>query len=336
MKESVGLVLYAITAGTLGAAALRRARWPAHAPRLGVIAWQVLSTSILIALLLGGLMLVAPVDGLSARLADILHACAMALRAQYATPGGAVLHGTGVAAVFSLVTWTAYLLVTGLRDAQRASAHHLAGLQLVAHRDANLDALIVDHPAAAAYCLPGRNRTIVLTSAAVAALSQQELEAVLAHEQAHLQGRHHLVAATAAALARAVPFPPGLRWARTEQSRLLEMIADDAAAAGGARLLVARALITLGGVGVPAAALGAADVSAAARVERLLTPAHHLGRCRRLLIASMLGAVVLAPFAIASAPAVVAAGLRYCPIPVTTSVVVVSRGEEQDVRSPGW
>jgi len=315
VNEALGLLLYAAAAGTLGAAALRRARWPEQAPRLGVAAWQVLSSSVLVALLLAGAMLVVPSVALRSNLAEILHACAMSLRAQYATPGGALLHATGAAATLTLGTRTAYLLLKGLRDARRARTDHLAGLQLVAHRNPDLDALVVDHPAAAAYCLPGRARTIVLTSAALTALSDQELVAVLAHERAHLRGRHHLVAATASALAHALPFVPGLQWAQPEQSRLLEMIADDQAAASGARLAVARALVTLAGGALPSAALGAADVAAVARVERMMAPPQRIGTGRRILISAMLGATALTPFAIASAPAVVAAQMHYCPIP---------------------
>ena len=322
MTESLGLLIYAIAAGTVGAAALRRARWPEQAPRLGVAAWQTLSSSILVALLLAGLVLVVPSGVMSTSLAETLDACVMALRAQYATPGGAVLHATGVAATLTLGTRVAYLLVKGLRDARRAGADHLRGLQLVAHRNPGLDALVVDHPAAAAYCLPGRAATIVLTSAAVAALSDQELVAVLAHERAHLRGRHHLVAAAASALARSLPFVPGLQWARAEQSRLLEMIADDEAAAGGARLSVARALLTLAGATVPSAGLGAADVAAVARVERMLVPASRIGVGRRVLIGAMLGVTAMAPLAIASAPAVLAAEMGYCPIAASTSVIV--------------
>ena len=92
----------------------------------------------------------------------------------------------------------------------------------------------MEHPAAVAYCLPGRVGTIVLTTAALAALDDAELAAVLAHERAHLRGRHHLVLAAASALAQTLPFLPGLCTAQTELARLLEMIADDKAADRGA------------------------------------------------------------------------------------------------------
>jgi len=318
MIEALALLVYALTAATAGAAALRAASWPRRAPTLGVAAWQILSGSILGALLLSGLVVVVPAGIASTNLAEALHACVMALRAQYATPGGALVHATGAALTLTLAVRTCYLLGVGLRGARQARSAHLNGLRLVAHRDTRLDALVVEHPAAAAYCLPGRAHTIVLTSAAIAALTDTELTAVLAHERAHLRGRHHLVAATAVALARTLPFLPGLRWARDEQARLLEMIADDKAALHGDRLSVAGALVRLAGSNVPAAALGAADIAAVARVERLLSPAHRLGTGRRLLIAAALSLTALAPVAIAAAPGVAAAQMEYCPITSTT------------------
>ena len=314
MTESLALLLYATAAGTAGAAMLRAARWTRRAPVLGVAAWQVLSGSILAALLLAGLVVVVPAGIASTSLAEFMHACVMALRAQYATPGGAAMHAGGLLLTAILAARTTYLLASGLRAARRARAEHLGALQLVAHRDARLDALVVDHPAAAAYCLPGRAATIVLTSSALAALSEPELVAVLAHERAHLRGHHHLVTAAAAALAGALPFVPGLRWSRGEQARLLEMIADDAAARQGDRLCVARALVSLAGASVPAAALGAGDVAAASRVDRLIHPAARLGILPRIVVASAMTLTALAPVGIAAAPAVSAVQMQYCPV----------------------
>lgn len=314
MSEALALLAFAIGAGTGGAAALRRARWTQRAPRLGVAAWQTLSASVLAALLLAGVTVIVPSGVVSANIAELLHACVMALRAQYATPGGALLHATGATATLSLAARAAYLLTRGLRDARRWRAEHLTQLCLVAHRDPTLDALIVEHPTAAAYCLPGRARTVVLTSAALAALDDDELAAVLAHERAHLRGRHHLVVAGAAALDRTVPFLPVFRWARAEQTRLLEMIADDDAAMSADRLTVARALVRLAEGSVPAMALGAADVAAVARVQRLLKPANRLGFVRSSVIGGMLVVTAALPIAIAAAPAWAAAEMAYCPI----------------------
>lgn len=87
-------------------------------------------------------------------------------------------------------------------------------------------AAVIDHAVPAAYCLPGRGRRIVLTSAALTALSDDELNAVLAHERAHLSGRHHLVVAFADGLSRAFPNVPLFRRAQEQVGRLVEMLAE--------------------------------------------------------------------------------------------------------------
>lgn len=314
MNEALALLGYAIGAGTGGAAVLRHAGWPYRAPRLGVAAWQALSASVLLALLLAGASLVVPEPTVSTSLAELLQACIMAIRAQYATPGGALVHALGAAATLTLTARVSFLLITGLRRGRRVREQHLTRLRVAAHRDDHLGALIVEHPTAAAYCLPGRTRTIVLTSAAVRTLHADELTAVLDHERAHLRGRHHLLTASAQALARAVPFLPLYGWAEQEQSRLLEMIADDEAAGGGGPLTVARALVHLAEGSVPVAALGAADIAALARVQRLLQPAHRISAARRGAIVAAIVATALLPIAIAATPAVAATHMNYCPV----------------------
>jgi Zn-dependent protease with chaperone function len=311
---ALALLVYAVGAGTGGAAALRHARWPHRVPRLGVAAWQALSGSVLIALLLAGLSVFMPATVVGMNLAEFLRTCVMALRAQYATPGGALGHALAATATLALTVRVTVLLVTGLRRARQDRDQHLTHLRLAARRDLELDAMILEHPMAAAYCLPGRANTVVLTTAAVAALAPAELAAVLVHERAHLRGRHHLVAAAALVLARAVPFLPVFDWARQEQSRLLEMIADDQAADHGTRLTVARALVHLAEGSVPAAALGAADIAAVARVQRLLAPAPRLGVARRVAITAAILVTAALPIAIAAAPALAAAQMEYCPI----------------------
>lgn len=331
MNEALALIGYAFGIGVIGAHGLRRATWPERVPRLGVAAWQALSLSVLMALLLAGLAVTVPAVQIGTGLADLLHACVLALRAQYATPGGAVLHITGAVATSALATRTAYMLVTGMARARRERGVHLAGLRLAARPAPNLKALILDHPGTAAYCLPGKGGTVVLTSAAVAVLDGEELAAVLAHERAHLRGRHHLVLALSAALARAVPFLPVFRWAGVEQARLLEMVADDTAARCGSTAAVARALVSLAEGAVPSpraqpgqavgsrqvkvpVTLGAAEVAALTRVQRLVDPDQRVGVMGRVVIASSLLVAFAAPVVIAVGPAAAAARGSHCSI----------------------
>lgn len=81
------------------------------------------------------------------------------------------------------------------------------------------------HRLAAAYCLPGRHRRIVITNATLDALDGTQLDAVLAHEHAHLTGHHHLVVGGADARRRAFPRVPLFRHAHAEISRLVELAA---------------------------------------------------------------------------------------------------------------
>jgi len=66
------------------------------------------------------------------------------------------------------------------------------------------DVQVIDTDRPAVYCLPGRHR-IVLTSGALSCLDDGQLEAVLAHERAHMSERHHLLLRLAAALESAFP-----------------------------------------------------------------------------------------------------------------------------------
>lgn len=82
-----------------------------------------------------------------------------------------------------------------------------------------------------AYCLPGRRPRLVLTSAVLARLQPAALDAVVAHERAHLSQRHHLVLLPFAAWHAALPFLPAARTARASVALLVEALADDTARA---------------------------------------------------------------------------------------------------------
>jgi Zn-dependent protease with chaperone function len=54
----------------------------------------------------------------------------------------------------------------------------------------------------------GRHPTVIVTTGAVRALARGQLEAVLAHERAHLAWCHHRLMAMARISRRALPFLP--------------------------------------------------------------------------------------------------------------------------------
>lgn len=129
---------------------------------------------------------------------------------------------------------------------------------------------VLDHATPTAYCLPGRRSRVVLTQGALAALPPDELEAVLAHERAHLRGRHDLLIEYFTVVHHSVPGPVRSPEALREVRLLVEALADRAAVHVSGPVTTARALMTLAQGQAPEAALGAGGDGATAARMRLL------------------------------------------------------------------
>jgi Zn-dependent protease with chaperone function len=145
------------------------------------------------------------------------------------------------------------------------------------------EAVVLDDPRPAAYCVAGRPAAIVLTSGALEVLDPPQLSAVLAHERAHLAHADHLLATLTQGLAAAFPGVPLFTRGAAEVARLAEMSADDTAARASGRPALVAALLAIAtgaaisstgipSTGVPGGALAAAAHAVPARVERLLCP----------------------------------------------------------------
>jgi Zn-dependent protease with chaperone function len=308
---AIALLGYAALLLTAGPAALVRARWPDAAPRLAIAAWFALMGSAVASVAAGGLALMVPSVRVSTDLARLLASCVMALRAQYAHPGGAALTGAGAVLALAVLARVTWCIARALVLAARARRHHRLRLSLVAAPAPQFGAFIVPHHEPAAYCLPGPRGRIVLTTGALGALDDGQLRAVLAHERAHLRGRHHLLVTLAGALSSAFPRVPAFRIACGQVARLAELRADDAASAAAPRLAVAGALLSMS-AGTPAAALGAAGTADAARVRRLIDGPAVISRTCAVSIAFSAGAVALVPLLLLAGPAAAVWGMQYC------------------------
>jgi Zn-dependent protease with chaperone function len=142
--------------------------------------------------------------------------------------------------------------------------------------------------------VPGRPGAIVLTSGALAVLGPAQLGAVLAHERAHLAGRHHLFISLTRGLAASFPAVPVFTRGPAEVARLAELCADDAAARRTGRPALVAALLAMGtGLPVPAVALAATGGPVTARVHRLLDPPRR-GRRARYALALVATTLLLA------------------------------------------
>jgi Zn-dependent protease with chaperone function len=311
------LIIAAVAAGSVPAAsALARARWPARSPAAAIVLWQALGLG-------WGLAAVGVLAGLGARsdhAGVALSALAFARQALTGQGPGGLAGATRlgfVAASMVLFVLLVWVLVASSAAVLRARRRQRELLSLLGHGDPKVPgALVVDHPAAAAYCVPGLRSRIVVSAGTLELLDQAELAAVLAHERAHLRERHDLVLLPFTALLRAFRWSPAARDAAGSVALLLEMLADDhavgyvaaAAAAGGrgrgrqrpARPL-AMALLRVGAAGpgtVPCGALAVADGGdVAVRVARLLAPPPGLRAAALALVGCTAAALVAVPAA---------------------------------------
>jgi Zn-dependent protease with chaperone function len=313
MMWAGGLLLaYAFLLATVGAAGLRRARWPTRSPRMGVAAWQILSVSALSSVALAGLLMVSPGHGTPFNFHSLVWSVEMISDGQFAYAGTALWCAAIIGVALAAMTATVVTLGRSVTASRSARARHRDQLTLVATVDARTGALVVDHDRPAAYCLPGRRAAVVLTTGALACMDGDELSAVLAHERAHLRERHDLVLSTASGLARVFGMIPLFRWAHCEQVRLVEMVADDAAARHAGRRTVATAMARMALAAAPPPALGAGGPHTADRVERLLSDCRPVTGWRKAAIVVGLATTVMTPIGIAVAPAATASGFQTC------------------------
>lgn len=202
-------------------------------------------------------------------------------------------------AVLILITLTWQYSRTVHRSRRRAQEHaqaaRITGRQFPAAGISPLStAVVLEAKQPAVYCVPGRPATIVLTTGALAVLGPTQLLAVLAHERAHLAGRHHLLMTLGKAMRAGLPAVPLFTRGAEEVARLAEMRADDVAARRSGRETLLQALVAMGTgtpLPTPAAALAATGGVVSARVRRLLDPP---GRVSRVCHGLALSAVLLA------------------------------------------
>src|SRR6266571_43087 len=303
----------------LGSRMLGRARWAARAPLLAIVTYLTAAWSVVAVSLKTSLTLAVHATALGGGLSHLIGACVLRLRATYATPGGAAVAGLGLTLAGAVAARTTVTAVTHLRTVGRQALRHAQTARLVGVPDQALGAVLVDHPQPHAYCVAGRHPTVVLTTGALQALDQGQLDAVLAHERAHLAGHHHHRLLAMARIGRQVlPFMPLMRDADAQVARLVELHADDSATRARDPGPLATALVLLATAGSPAPVLAAPALAAAVtdtvqRIHRLLGPAEPLGRARRQLLRATAAALALTPVLLALAPAVLALALGRVP-----------------------
>jgi Zn-dependent protease with chaperone function len=300
------LILAAVAIGCVPAASsLSGASWPRRSPAAAILLWQALGLGWGLAAVgaLIGFGVTAPraavASGALDRLSGILRAGGLPAAVDLVGALRLVCLALGIA-LLAVLCW---ILLAASASVLRARQRQRELLSLLAHGDPKVPgALVVDHPAAAAYCLPGLRSAIVISAGTLDLLDAAELAAVLAHERAHLRERHDLVLLPFLALLRAFRWAGIARQAYRAVGLLVEMHADDRALQHRPARELATALLRVGaagGGGVPSGALAAAsraeECEVAARVIRLLRPTPGLSNAVVALVISVSAAIVTIP-----------------------------------------
>jgi Zn-dependent protease with chaperone function len=321
------LIVYAAVVGFAGPAGFRRAAWPLRAPRLGAAAVVAAAWSVPVALVLAGVTVFLPASGLTVDVVHLVGACLGRLRAAYGTPAGAGIATAGQVLTVGMLLRGAWAVAQVVRRRHAERRRHRLLLRWAGADLPDVPAIVLEQSEAAAYAVAGRYRTVVVTRGIVDLLSGAELSAVLAHEHAHLAARHHCWLTAAALVAQALPMVPLLREAPARVGRLLEMEADELAAAHHEPRVIASALVAVAtrprlqceaaGDAPPRATpkvgdrplragLSAGGSEALARVQRLLHPPARLPAVRRAFARTAIAALTVAPLLLAVAPIAVA------------------------------
>jgi Zn-dependent protease with chaperone function len=256
-------------------AVLARASWPQRAPRAAIVLWQSIALAAV----------------LSAFSAGIAIASRLFVPGPDGRPTATVtseIDALGWPLWGALVVVFALTLVIGARltyavlqvaiATRRRRAHHRMMVDLldmshesnppqVCTKASGLRILDVKQPLA--YCLPGVRSRVVVSEGTLKSLADNEIDAILTHERAHLRARHDLVLEMFTAVHAAFP-----RFVRSGNALdavrlLIEMLADDAAVRAAGATPLARALVACAAGRTPSGALAAGGPTTLLRVRRL-------------------------------------------------------------------
>ncbi|MER6590318.1 M56 family metallopeptidase [Micromonospora purpureochromogenes] len=263
-------------------------------PLAVLLAWAGVIAAVLLTFVSGVVLLLAPHTGMQWWMEDVAHHCWLAVR-HGRLPGVDGL--LGVVAALLVVLLAARISAVAVRRwrVQRESwrAHHdlLTLFRTASHTGAD-PVLTVPHDGPLAYSLGGRPGLVVISSG-IDRLPPGQRAAVLAHERAHLRGRHHLIVATVEVLAAALPWVPLARRAPNAVRLLVELSADAEAVRTCGAPAVRGALIALMGIPRPAHALSMAGADVTTRLRRLDAGGpRHRAPARVLLLLTALAAPV--------------------------------------------
>lgn len=282
---------------------LARAKWPSAAPVLAVALWQSIALaggiSMIGSLLLAGLLPFG--DDLWTR----IQGAAASLFHGPLPPEASLLNAFLLSAAILL---TAHLILnlalTSVRSRNQRHRHMELLRLLSSPLPDTPSTRVIDHPAPAAYCLPGARSVTVLSEGMIDLLSPAQLDAVVAHERTHLRQKHHLLLDAFRSWKRSLPWFPIATRAQDAVALLLEMLSDDTARRTSGDAVLAEAIRLVDETGSAGATLGAPKdrrtpeqrrAALVAREERLVPGGRTVGPLLRFAVVAATVLLVVVP-----------------------------------------
>ncbi|OLT33874.1 hypothetical protein BJF84_20785 [Rhodococcus sp. CUA-806] len=240
-----------------------------------LLTWSALVAGTLVSIAVPVVLSAIPSHGGVTTLVDIAHQCWLAIHGDMPARIEAIVGIVGIAVLgCGAIRWIIHLTRT-VRERRQLYERHIDLLRIIGGGDAFSGStrpastlwLPLDSPLA--YSVAGRPAMVVASEGLRTQLEPAEVAAVLAHEHAHIDGRHHLLVGIAESVAYAFPWLPIMRESPSLVRALVELDADARAARSHGRDPVRRALTSLHPHPVPLPALGMVSDTTAVRLDRL-------------------------------------------------------------------
>ncbi|WP_024795015.1 M56 family metallopeptidase [Tomitella biformata] len=231
MIIALALLLSAVAVGWLLPRRLIASSTTRTDPAALLTAWAVSAVAIFGSAAAAVALLLVPSHGRFPAFLSLAQSCWQAL-SHGALPEIEIFAGLlGMVVLAAAAIRTAIVTVRRSSQRTRSRRSHLSALRMVStSKCGDPQTWWIDHPRPVAFSLAGRPGVIVASEGLAQFLSETEVSAVLAHERAHLRGRHHLIIATFDVLAEVFPFVPLFRLAPHAVRELAELAADAFAA----------------------------------------------------------------------------------------------------------
>lgn len=300
MTLAVAFLLASVVIAAGAPRYLRPGSTPGVHPALSLCAWLVAALSMIATALSAAVILLSPDPAVPDGALGLATVCWRAI-GHSAFPWLLLTRLLAGLTVLLLLVRLGSVLTADLVSGSRNRRDRARTLRAVARVSGDVWWVPSEQPLA--FSIGRFRRGIVVASTAVDRLDDDVAEAVLAHERAHLRGRHHLAVTLAHSMARALPWVPLCRAAPAAISVLCELSADAAAVNACGLPAVTGALHSMAPAPAPPGVVGfGAHVQA--RVSWLTRPRSPMLRRSGAISRGLAGTTALLPPLVSAAMAV--------------------------------